>query len=275
MLYGFDPEYYRRVLETHSLIYTIPDRHPNRRMPDFHDVFFVIDGYCNVCIGDEELDIMPGDIAVLPAGYRCYGRKLYPKNTRTYYIHFEKGEKDRPVMDSEFEDTNMLFAQTYTHGNGSIITHFHNIEKCFWSNDKNRERRCSALLYLLLSEINDIHRSNKQKHDGMIFDLLDFIDRQQDKFFTITELANKAHISPKSLTSHFRQETGQTLHKYQMNKKLDRVASILKTESMSSLKNIALNFGFYDEFHLSSAFKQKFGVSPINYIKKNNVNNKY
>ncbi|MDR1446504.1 MAG: AraC family transcriptional regulator [Treponema sp.] len=28
------------------------------------------------------------------------------------------------------------------------------------------------------------------------------------------------------------------------------------------LKNLAFNFGFCDEFHLSSSFKKKFGVSP-------------
>jgi AraC-like DNA-binding protein len=47
-----------------------------------------------------------------------------------------------------------------------------------------------------------------------------------------------------------------------MDYKLDRIANLLKARSYIGLKNLAINFGFYDEFHLSSSFKKKFGVSP-------------
>jgi AraC-like DNA-binding protein len=43
------------------------------------------------------------------------------------------------------------------------------------------------------------------------------------------------------------------------------VALQLKLEPDWKLSQIATAFGFYDEFHMSKAFKQKFGVSPSDY----------
>jgi AraC-like DNA-binding protein len=105
------------------------------------------------------------------------------------------------------------------------------------------------------------------KRDQRILECIDLIVHHPDTFYSIEELAKKMHISPKSFTSRFRSETGQSVHKYQMNRKLDQIAMLLRTESYTSLKNLALNYGFYDEFHLSASFKKKFGVSPAGYSK--------
>ena len=44
--------------------------------------------------------------------------------------------------------------------------------------------------------------------------------------------------------------------------KLKMVAVQLKAEPELKLSQIATAFGFYDEFHMSKAFKQMFGISP-------------
>ena len=40
------------------------------------------------------------------------------------------------------------------------------------------------------------------------------------------------------------------------------VYQALQNNTDLTLKEAAVNFGFYDEFHLSRAFKKKFGVAP-------------
>jgi len=47
--------------------------------------------------------------------------------------------------------------------------------------------------------------------------------------------------------------------------KLKMVAVQLKAEPEVKLSQIATAFGFYDEFHMSKAFKQMFGISPRDY----------
>ena len=43
------------------------------------------------------------------------------------------------------------------------------------------------------------------------------------------------------------------------------VATQLVMEPELRLREIATAFGFHDEFHMSKAFKQKFGISPNEY----------
>jgi AraC-like DNA-binding protein len=49
---------------------------------------------------------------------------------------------------------------------------------------------------------------------------------------------------------------------------LDQIAGLIKSRSYTSLKVLASNFGFYDEFHLSAAFKKKFGAAPKGYSRE-------
>jgi AraC-like DNA-binding protein len=171
-----------------------------------------------------------------------------------------KVRAEAPVRGSPPE--NNLTISSLCHDNGNAFSLFQSLAKTFHSNIANRELRCRAILDLLLAELADIYRGEIIKRDLVIGKLLEYMANYPEKFFTLTELAEETKIGERSLTRRFRAETGKTVHQYQMDYKLDRIANLLKTRSYIGLKNLALNFGFCDEFHLSSSFKKKFGVSP-------------
>ena len=60
-------------------------------------------------------------------------------------------------------------------------------------------------------------------------------------------------------------KVGMPFYSYQKNRRLEMAAMQIKMEPERKLKEIALSFGFHDEFHMSKVFKQKFGVSPQEY----------
>jgi AraC-like DNA-binding protein len=86
-----------------------------------------------------------------------------------------------------------------------------------------------------------------------------------DKFYPIGELEKFTGLSKKSLTSRFRELTGKSIHKYQMDNKLENVAALLRSKNFSNIRNLASDFGFYDEYHLGKCFKKKYGISPYRY----------
>ncbi|GHU67697.1 hypothetical protein FACS189447_10070 [Spirochaetia bacterium] len=264
MIYGFDSECKRTIIDTNPMFYRNGEPHPTR-LPDFHDIFYMVDGYWRVRLENEEIEIKAGDIVTLPAAYRHYGDWLCRAKTRTIFIHFSKEKKDQMIQ-RQSQDA-MLSVQSLTRDNGAIYPLFQEIVKIFWSNASHKKMRCRAILNLLLAALSDICKGQYIRRDHPILELIDFIVNHPDKFYSIEELAQKMCISPKSLTCRFRSETGQSVHKYQMNRKLDQIAMLLSTESYTSLKNLAMNYGFYDEFHLSASFKKKFGVSPAGYSK--------
>ena len=65
----------------------------------------------------------------------------------------------------------------------------------------------------------------------------------------------------------FKKNMGTTPHQFQLNMKLDLCYTRLMNEPATLIKELAIDLGFADEYHLSRKFKEKFGVSPIE-IKK-------
>ncbi|MDR1899166.1 MAG: AraC family transcriptional regulator, partial [Treponema sp.] len=102
------------------------------------------------------------------------------------------------------------------------------------------------------------------KNNQIIDDVLALFANHPHKFYTIIELAKYTGLCPKTLTSHFKAATGQSIHKYQINSKLEQIEALLRNR-YTNLNSLAINFGFYDEYHLNSCFKKKYGVSPIRY----------
>ena len=80
----------------------------------------------------------------------------------------------------------------------------------------------------------------------------------------IHELAARLQVTPRSLSYAFTQEMGIPIHRYHLNQRLDMAMNMLRAGGCFSLRELAEAFGFYDEFHFSRAFKQRFGAAPRN-----------
>jgi AraC-like DNA-binding protein len=275
MLYGFTPSNNRYIDTASHNYHVIPELHPTRLLSD-QDIFYVIDGYFSVRIVDEVYRFIPGDVAVIPAEYPHYGYEPCRANSHTIFIHFSKEEGDHKIDADTPEKkaesaASFLTLESKIHADNPVIfQYFQDMVKLFWYNVSHKEARLAATFSLLLAALHDASNNMGAglKHDHEMQELASFINGHTDTFYTIAELAAQAGISPKSLTSRFRTETGQTVHQYQMNTKLEQIAALLRNESYSSLKNLAVNFGFCDEFHLSTAFKKKFSVAPKQYSRE-------
>jgi AraC-like DNA-binding protein len=262
MLYSFTLANDRPIVTVSHNYHIRPELHPTRLM-SHHDIFYVIDGYCSVRLEEEELLINPGEIAVLPAGIPHYSSRPYRANTHTIFAHFGPREGDRRIAADEEAPRDAIILGCSIHARSPVIyQYFQDLEKTYWSGAAHRDPRCSAILGLLLMECGDCYKNEGLKRDQLMLEMLALLAEHPQRFYSIPELAAEAVISPKSLCSRFKAETGQTIHQYQMNKKLNQIAALLRGESDASLKILADNFGFYDEFHLSSSFKKKFGVCP-------------
>jgi AraC-like DNA-binding protein len=185
------------------------------------------------------------------------------------FIHFQADNCDMDFDDSAAAPDKLLIPTLIHDTNREIANFFTDVTNTFSSDLPFKEMRCSMLLNLLLIKLSDVYQHKTGKHDELIRELLELINGNPQKFFTIDELANNAGITPKTLKTRFSKETGFSVHQYQMNKKLNLIALLLQNNSYISLKNTAGNYGFYDEYHLSNSFKKKFGISPKKYSGKN------
>ena len=81
------------------------------------------------------------------------------------------------------------------------------------------------------------------------------------------ELCTMLHVSHSYLCKIFKEGTNTTLKNYLTLLRLNHSLLLLKTTT-NSIKQVAYDSGFYDEFNFMKAFKKHFGYTPSDYREK-------
>lgn len=81
------------------------------------------------------------------------------------------------------------------------------------------------------------------------------------------EIAARLRLSAETFRKRFARAVGIPPARYQKQKKIERACAALYQGPLS-LKQLASDLGFFDEFHFSKAFKQIVGQSPSAYRKR-------
>lgn len=81
------------------------------------------------------------------------------------------------------------------------------------------------------------------------------------------EIATRLGLSPETFRKRFARAVGIPPARFQKQKKIERACAALYQGSLS-LKQLASDLGFFDEFHFSKAFKQVVGQSPSAYRRR-------
>lgn len=84
--------------------------------------------------------------------------------------------------------------------------------------------------------------------------------------WTVTEMAQRMQCSEPYLRRLFMRYTGKTPKEYILDARLDLALSLLKQKN--SVGKVADMLNFFDSFHFSKAFKQRFGYAPSMVLKQ-------
>jgi len=97
--------------------------------------------------------------------------------------------------------------------------------------------------------------------------VLDRMESELDSDLTLTQLAVESGYSRTHFMRMFRDATGQSAHRYLLELRLKKAASMLASRSLS-LIDIALACGFSSHAHFSTAFRSRYGLSPSAYRRR-------
>jgi AraC-like DNA-binding protein len=86
------------------------------------------------------------------------------------------------------------------------------------------------------------------------------MDQRFGDDLSLEVLAEEAGLPRHLLIRAFRRETGTTPHAYLVNRRVLAAGQLMRTGVMPS--DAALAVGFFDQSHLTRAFKARFGVTP-------------
>ena len=97
--------------------------------------------------------------------------------------------------------------------------------------------------------------------DTRIARAIDYAEAHLNADLSIAELARVAAMSPSWFRECFHAATGQSVHAYVRDRRLER-ARLLLAERHLSIDRIAGACGFADQSHLTRTFKRHFGTTP-------------
>lgn len=131
------------------------------------------------------------------------------------------------------------------------------------------EERVLALVGELLQSIPIAHdsrrsarrRSTLEAHGDAADRIRHYLSAHYASPISIDDLAEAVHLSPYHMCRVFRSRTGHTIHGYRTQLRLRAALSRLD-DGEDDLTGLALDLGFSDHSHFTTAFRRAFGMSP-------------
>ncbi len=252
----FNTDVRHKITKANVNYYANPFVHPSRKMGE-HDFIYMLDGEWKIGQDNEEYTLKSNSLLILGAGLRHYGISPCRANTKTMYFHVSLENGDMQNGEASVD------CLTDASINKNLKRIFHEIVKAKLSDN---DRRASILFDLLLCELCEGSRTTDKGATGER--IKGIIHQNPERFFTNSELAQMAGVSVKSAETKFKDLFGISIHQYILQFKIEQAVSYLNSFPEMSVKEIAFNLGFYDEYHFSKQFKKLLSLSPSQYKKQ-------
>ncbi len=139
--------------------------------------------------------------------------------------------------------------------------------KDLFCNPEPQPRQFLQVKYLVCHTLLKLEESDFLSHTALspeIAAVMKMIAANIEKPLSNAALAKAVNLSLSTLTRHFRNEVGQSLHSYVLFMKIRAAMPLLKS-SGQSIDQIAATLGFADRYHFTRVFKQYTASTPARF----------
>jgi AraC family transcriptional regulator, activator of mtrCDE len=231
-----------------------------RYINDFH-LLFVRGGHGYYILDGQEIELKRGQVAFVGGGAYYAGKQDFSNLLQIIPIRFgfynnQTNKQLEPLSDSLYysyntkntEELEFLFLEIIRLHNqtGNLLT------------DSNM----SSLLHTLLCRtLHEAEKSVYSKPESGLDKVHEWLRSHPLDRSNIDELAKKAGISRKYFTTLFKRQYGLSPKNYQVSQRMN-YAKYLLQESDISIKEIAMQLGYTDQYIFSKQFKNIIGKAP-------------
>jgi AraC-like DNA-binding protein len=233
----------------------------------WHDEIYlcaILEGAAYLDLPGTSIFTPPGTLAMVPSGEVHANRKL-ECTFRCIFMEFKAVQSlleqfvERTILGFNFRTTRIDDVRTIA---GFLRLH-QSLEKP--SSRLGRDHSVLVFLHRLLARHStaSITSSRDGNEDSAVRRSKKFLDEHYADRVSLHELARLTGLSPCHLNRSFGRKIGMPPHAYQLQVRIARAKSALRTGS--SIAGVALATGFVDQSHFTRQFKRFVGITPAKY----------
>lgn len=245
------------------------------RTADFHVMIYVTSGVIYVTEEDNDYEIGPGELLFLHKGLHHFGKKLIPRGTQWYYVHFYLDLAQEypsflpyptPTKQYEAIQYSMLLPNHLSDLTGSKLEQsIKSFTDYFNSNQRMRDWYVNMYLYQLLTEIS-IYQSKVNSTLTLSDKICSYLALHKSDPFSSAAMEQHFYLSYKYMAASFKKEKQLTMQQYHTELRMNAASKLLKS-TLLSVKEIGERLGYSDQLYFSRCFHDYMGMSPTNYRK--------
>ncbi|MDR0708902.1 MAG: AraC family transcriptional regulator [Spirochaetaceae bacterium] len=114
-----------------------------------------------------------------------------------------------------------------------------------------------------------VRKFSLRGYSSLIRNVINMVDFNLQEPLSLSSLAKHFNVNRCNLSAQFKCEKGITLTDYINTKRMEHAASLFRS-SGNYIQEVAEQCGFMDTNYFSRLFKRHFGLSPREFLKKNN-----
>lgn len=258
------------------------------RAPHYHDhyqICYVLSGSITHCQGNDSVSLTKGDTYIVCPGF-------------VHKLRFVDEHTELLMLDFSLSLLNADFRQSYAfrflqdlqshHDTGVIPLQLtpdtdqrNSLEALFDCLIRQQNASCpaelscaaslvAAIVYLLAQCYYDNPKSNRQPWNAadsaqILRRCIVFVDTHYTQNLSAESLAKKFGLSQSALSAAFQQHTGLPVHKYIVQKRIQKAQMLIRSQEDLALSDVADKCGYTDNSTFYRNFLKVTGVSPAKY----------
>lgn len=242
-----------------------------------YELLYVTEGEVTMMIGQREFHLGSGSMIFLNQ-FEEHVTQLCGEVYRRYYLLIP------PASLPDFHENSALLSVFRLHGahfpyvlstgdaKPAFDTYFSMLLATAQSKSPYVEQRVQALLTLILTHAYELRPDMfAPEHTFMLISIrsiLDELDRRFAQEISLSELAERYHVSTSCLTRHFREYVGMSPMQYITQSRLT-LAKHLLMNTEQPVSQVADACGFKDASNFIRRFRAQFGCSPLQFRHSN------
>jgi len=231
--------------------------------PNYHRLYYIIDGEGWLKVGNQEFYPQPGELYWLPANITSSYKTISSNTFLKYWCHFTTDING-------FDIFHFLEFPFYIKiNNRNLKPLFEKLVKTYNSRDFTSPLKCKSILLNIVSNYlysisTDAIKIRRDQDVNKISMVLNYIENNLSRNISLEELADILHYHPNYFSNFFKSHIGKSPINYLNQLRINKAQQMLISSSFD-IKEISDKVGFNSISYFSRYFKKEMGLSPSEY----------